>query len=48
MDILMAAGMDNRLREKLSNVVVHAIVTQKTAPDDLIKSQARQSSLAVN
>ena len=48
MDILVTAGMGDRLREKLGNVGVHVIVTQETAPDGLIKSQARQSSLAVN
>ena len=38
MDILVTAGMGDRLREKLSNIGVHVIVTQETGPGDFIKS----------
>jgi len=38
MDILVTAGMRDRLQEKLGNIEVHVIVTQETDPDGLIKS----------
>ncbi|MEG2473694.1 hypothetical protein [Acinetobacter sp.] len=34
MDILVTAGMADRLREKLSQIGVHVIVTQETGPGD--------------
>lgn len=38
MDIMVTAGMGDRLQEKLGNVGVHVIVTQKTDPNSFIKS----------
>lgn len=45
MDILMTAGMADRLREKLNNIGIHVIMTQETGPDDFINCRCRATPL---
>jgi len=46
MDILVKVGMGDRLREKLSNIGVHVIMTQETDPGDFINCRCRATAIA--